>query len=72
LYVWGEPGRSALPEAPSQPAEELRTALAELAANARSGNLAHPCDVQFGRAITHVLAEAERQIAAAQRRPAIR
>ena len=46
------------------PVTPLRTALTELAANARSGQTAHPCDVQFGREIGRVLAEAQRQIGA--------
>jgi len=40
----------------------LRTALTELAANARSGHVSHPCDVRFGRDIGNILADAERQI----------
>jgi hypothetical protein len=45
-----------------EPVTPLRTALTELAANARSGQAGHPCDVQFGREIGRVLAEAQRQI----------
>jgi hypothetical protein len=40
----------------------LRTALTELAANARSGQVSHPCDVSFGREIAHLLADAQRQL----------
>jgi hypothetical protein len=40
----------------------LRTALTELAANARSGQAAYPCDVHFGREVSRVLADAQRQI----------
>jgi predicted dehydrogenase len=65
LYLWGEPGRSASPMETGQPVIPLRTALTELAANARSGRLSHPCDVRFGRNIGHVLADAQRQIGAA-------
>jgi len=62
LYVWGEAGRSVAPVETEQPATPLRTALTELAANARSGQVSHPCDVQFGRDIGRVLADAQRQI----------
>jgi hypothetical protein len=46
------------------PVTPLRTALAELAANARSGQVRHPCDARFGRDVVHVLADAEGQISA--------
>ncbi len=62
LYLWGEPGRSAAPAQADQALPGLRVALAELAGNARSGQLSHPCDVQFGRDIGRVLAEAQRQL----------
>src|SRR5215470_6089049 len=62
LYVWGEAGRSVAPVETEQPVTPLRTALTELAANARSGQVRHPCDVQFGREIGRVLADAQRQI----------
>jgi predicted dehydrogenase len=64
LYLWGQAGRSAAPMDTLDPVTPLRTALTELAANARSGQTAHPCDVQFGREIGRVLAEAQRQIGA--------
>ncbi|HTX29208.1 MAG TPA: hypothetical protein VME19_19560 [Streptosporangiaceae bacterium] len=47
------------------PVTQLRTALAELAANARAGQTSHPCDVRFGRAVGRVLARAQGQIDAA-------
>jgi predicted dehydrogenase len=62
LYVWGEAGRPVAPVETEQPVTPLRTALTELAANARSGQVSHPCDVQFGREIGRVLADAQRQI----------
>ena len=62
LYVWGEHGRSAAPAETSRPEAALRVALGELADNARSGRLAHSCDVHFGQAVGRVLAEAQRQI----------
>ena len=62
IYLWGESGRTAAPTETNQPVQALRVALAELAGNARSGNLGHPCDVRFGRDIGRVLAEAQRQI----------
>jgi predicted dehydrogenase len=67
LYVWGEPGRSAAPREPGRPLAPLRTALTELASNARSGLVSHPCDVRFGRAVGRVLTEAQRQIDARRR-----
>jgi len=66
LYLWGEPGRSAAPVQAGDVVSTLRVALTELADNARSGQLAHPCDVHFGREVTRVLAEAQRQIDARQ------
>ena len=62
LYLWGQAGWSTAPVEAPQPVIPLRTALTELAANARSGQVSHPCDVQFGRAVGRVLAEAQRQI----------
>ncbi len=62
-YAWGGSGRSPAPAAANDPLPPLRTALAELAGNARSGRTEHPCDVRFGRDVGHVLAEAQRQIA---------
>ena len=61
-YVWGSSGRSAAPEAAADPLPPLRTALAELVANARSGRTEHPCDARFGRDVGHVIAEAQREI----------
>jgi predicted dehydrogenase len=62
LYLWGQPGRSTAPVEAEEAVTPLRTALTELAANARSGQAAHPCDVRFGRDVGRVLAEAQRQI----------
>jgi predicted dehydrogenase len=62
LFLWGEAGRSAAPVETDQPVTPLRTALTELAANARSGQTAHPCDVRFGRDVGHVLEDAQHQI----------
>jgi hypothetical protein len=62
LFLWGEAGRSAAPAETGQPVMPLRTALTELAANARSGQTAHPCDVHFGREVGRVLADAQHQI----------
>jgi predicted dehydrogenase len=61
LYLWGEPGRSVAPLETGQPVIPLRTALTELAANARSGQVSHPCDVGFGREIGRILADAQGQ-----------
>jgi predicted dehydrogenase len=61
LFLWGEAGRSAAPVEADEPVTPLRTALTELAANARSGQTAHPCDVHFGREVGRVLADAQHQ-----------
>jgi predicted dehydrogenase len=66
-YLWGEGGRSVAPIGRVQAVTQLRTALAELAANARSGQASHPCDVRFGRDVGRVLVEAQRQIEARAR-----
>lgn len=65
LYLWGEPGRSVCPAEAEDPVIPFRTALTELAANARSGQVSHPCDVRFGRDIGRILADAQRQISKA-------
>jgi predicted dehydrogenase len=62
LYLWGEAGRSVCPTETEDSVIPLRTALAELAANARSGQFSHPCDVRFGRDVALILADAQRQI----------
>jgi len=64
LYLWGQAGRSSAPVETQEPVTPLRTALTELAANARSGQTGHPCDVRFGREVGRILAEAQRQIGA--------
>jgi|SRR5271170_169405 len=64
LFLWGQAGRTAAPAQASDPVAPLRTALAELAANARSGQLSHPCDARFGRDVVRILADAQRQIGA--------
>ena len=61
-FVWGGSGRSTAPSATGDPIPPLRTALAELTENIRSGRTAHPCDVRFGRDVVRVIAEAQRQI----------
>jgi len=61
-YVWGESGRLAAPGGSVDPVTALGTALAELAANARAGQVRHPCDARFGRDVGRVLAQAQRQI----------
>jgi predicted dehydrogenase len=64
-YLWGPAGQSAAPLL-VDPVTQLRTALAELAADARSGQTSHPCDVRFGRDVGRVLAQAQRQMDAAR------
>jgi len=62
VYLWGDAGRSTAPPETDEPVVALRTALTELAANARSGETWHECDAGFGRAVGGVLASAQRQI----------
>jgi predicted dehydrogenase len=64
LFVWGEAGRSVMPAGPFDSVEALRTAAVELAAAARPGAPAHPCDARFGREVVRVLAAAEAQLEA--------
>lgn len=66
-YLWGTSGRSVAPIGSPHPVTQMRTALAELAANAKSGQTGHPCDVRFGRDVGRVLAEAQRQVDARAR-----
>jgi predicted dehydrogenase len=61
LFLWGQAGRTSAPAPESDSVIPLRTALAELAANARSGQVSHPCDARFGRDVVHILADAQRQ-----------
>jgi predicted dehydrogenase len=61
-YIWGAAGQSDAPTLASDPTVALRTALTELAQNARSGRTRHPCDVRFGRDVGRVLAQAQRQL----------
>jgi predicted dehydrogenase len=69
-YLWGASGRLAAPLGNIDRLTALRTAVAELAANARTGQTRHPCDVWFGRDVGRVLAEAQRQIDARRAGPA--
>ncbi len=62
VYVWGEAGRSIMPNYAWDPVECLRTALSELLAMVETGQVKHPCDVQLGRDIVHVLAAAQSQL----------
>ncbi len=58
LYCVGRAGPVGLRRrSRTTPRQALRVALAELAANARAGRVAHPCDVRFGRDVGHVLSE---------------
>ena len=61
-YCGAKPAWTRAPTETDQPIEALRVALAELAANARSGQQRHDCDVHFGRAVGAILADAQRQI----------
>jgi predicted dehydrogenase len=62
LELWGPAGRTAAPVETGQPTAPLRTALAELAGNAKTGQHSHPCDVRFGRAVGQVLVDAQDQL----------
>ena len=62
LHLWGPAGRSVAPTGTGHAVTALRTALTELAANARSGRTDHPCDARFGREVGRVLADAQHQI----------
>jgi hypothetical protein len=62
LQIWRDNGRTWIPPLADDPTLAFRVALTELAANARAGSTSHPCDVRFGRAVTRVLAQAERAI----------
>jgi predicted dehydrogenase len=62
LSLWGRSGRSEAPVHGGDAIAALRVALGELAQNVRSGNLSHPCDVHFGRGVTSILADAQRQL----------
>jgi predicted dehydrogenase len=62
VWLWGEAGRTRAPGETDQPVGALRLALAELAANARSGQPRHDCDALFGRGVGLILADAQRQI----------
>jgi predicted dehydrogenase len=68
-YLWGSHGRSAAPGNSPDQVAALRTALTELAANVRSGQVRHACDVWFGRDVGRVLTEAQRQIDARRAGP---
>ncbi len=61
-FLWGEAGWSRMPGETGRPADALRLALTELAANIRSGRTDHECDVRFGRDVGRVLADAQRQL----------
>ena len=62
MWLWGEPGRVAAPGQADHAEQALRVALTELADNARSGRVSHPCDVSFGRDVGRVLVDAQRQL----------
>ena len=62
LKVWGAAGRSTLPDSQADPSQALATAARELAAAAQLPAPSHPCDVQLGRTVVRLLAEAERQL----------
>jgi predicted dehydrogenase len=69
VQLWGEHGRTSVPELADDPTRALRVALTELAGNARTGKPRHPCDVHFGRAVTRVLVQAQHQIDARRATP---
>jgi predicted dehydrogenase len=62
LSLWGRSGRSQAPVRGGDAIAALRIALSELAQNVWSGSVSHPCDVRFGRDVTSILAQAQRQL----------
>lgn len=68
LQLWGQHGRTSVPQLADDPTGALHVALTELADNARAGSRSHPCDVHFGRAVTRVLTQAQRQVDARRSR----
>jgi predicted dehydrogenase len=63
LYLWGEPGKSALPPPEQDAVACLRTALTELAAaTGTQERPRHPCGVSFGRDVVRVLSSAQAQL----------
>ncbi|HEU5419823.1 MAG TPA: Gfo/Idh/MocA family oxidoreductase [Streptosporangiaceae bacterium] len=69
VFIWGEPGRSAAPAESPDAVVPLRTALTELAAMARAGQVSHPCDIRFGYAVGRIVAEAQHHLNAARAAP---
>ena len=62
LFLWGPAGRSAAPVESGDAVAPLRMALTELVGCARSGDHVHGCDVRFGRDVTRVIDDAQRQL----------
>jgi predicted dehydrogenase len=65
LFIWGAAGRSVMPVEQTELLDykaALRAVVAELTAGVAAGRLTHPYDVRFGREVTRVLDEAERQL----------
>jgi predicted dehydrogenase len=63
MTLWGPSGLTTLPRDTADTKVAYTTALNELLDNIRTGQRSHPCDVHFGAAVVHVLAEADAQIA---------
>lgn len=61
--VWGTEGTFESPAEPLDAPAALATAARELAGLAGQADPRHPCDVQFGRTVVGLLADAERQLA---------
>lgn len=68
VALWGAAGLSPMPKSNDSPVSSLQVAIAELGANARTGELNHPCDVRFARDVGRVLTCAERQLATTTQR----
>jgi len=62
LTVWGSAGRVTMPPFATDASQALATAARELALAAQLPVPSHPCDVELGRAVVRLLAEAERQL----------
>jgi predicted dehydrogenase len=59
LLAWGEDGQTSMPESEVTAVEALGVAVEDLVARAATGDVAHPCDVSFGRYVVEVLSRVE-------------
>jgi predicted dehydrogenase len=64
IVLWGDAGRSAMPDTHGASRAAARLALHELLERARHGGPPLACDVNFGAEVVRVLAETERRLGA--------